>query len=81
MYLQQCDDDSKSYLYLLDTFVMSIVSYVKKFENRGKYENLLRTPKEVSLIDNENQILQHVSGCIVFALNKKYNLFSKSSKN
>ena len=79
--MQQCNDDSKSYLYLLDTFVMSIVSYVKKFENRRKYENLLRTPKEVPLTDNENQILQHVSGYIVFAINKKYNLFSKSLKN
>ena len=79
--MQQCNDDSKSYLYLLDTFVMSIVSYVKKFENRRKYENLLRTPKEVPLIDNENQILQHVIGYIVFAINKKYNLFSKSLKN
>ena len=34
IYLQQYNDDSSSYLYLLDTFVMNIVSYVIEFENR-----------------------------------------------
>ena len=38
-------------------------------------------PKEVRLTDNENQILQYVSGYIAFALKKKYNLLSKSSEN
>ena len=39
------------------------------------------TPKEVPLNDNEQQILRYVSGYIVFALKKKYNLLSKSSKS
>ena len=39
------------------------------------------TPKEVPLNDNEQQILRYVSGCIVFALTKMYNLLSKSSKS
>ena len=68
-------------MIVLDTFVMNIVSYVIEFENREKYKNLPMTPKEVPLNDNEQQILRYVSGYIVFALNKKYNLLSKSSKS
>ena len=67
IYLQQYNDDSSSYLYLLDTFVMNTVSYVIEFENRGKYKNLTMTPKAVPLNDNEQQILQYVSGYILFA--------------
>ena len=81
IYLQQYNDDSSSYLYLLDTFVMNIVNYVIEFENRQKCKNLPMTPKEVPLNDNEQQILRYVSGYIVFALKKKYNLLSKSSKS
>ena len=81
IYLRQYNDDSSSYLYLLDTFVMNIVSYVIEFENRGKYKNLPVTPKEVPLNDNEQQILRYVSGYIVFSLKKKYNLLSRSSKS
>ena len=81
IYLRQYNDDSSSYLYLLDTFVMNIVSYVIELENRGKYKNLPVTPKAVHLNDNEQQILRYVSGHIVFSLKKKYNLFSKSSKS
>ena len=36
MYLQQYNDESSSLLYLLDTYVMNIVRYVVKLENRGK---------------------------------------------
>ena len=82
IYLQQYNDDSSSsYLYLLDTFVMNIVNYVIEFENRQKCKNLPMTPKEVPLNDNEQHILRYVSGYIVFALKKKYNLLSKSSKS
>ena len=81
IYLQQYNDDSSSYLYLLDRFVLNIVSYAIELENRGKYKNLPMTPKEIPLNDNEQQILRYVSGYIVFALNKKYNLLSKSSKS
>ena len=81
VYLQQYNDDSSSYLHLLDTFVMNIVSYVIEFENREKYKNLPMTPKELLLNDNEQQILRYVSGYIVFALKKKYNLLSKSLKS
>ena len=80
IYLQQYNDDSSSYLYLLDTFVMNIVSYAIEFENSGKYKNLTVTPKEVPLNDNEQQILCYVSMYIVFALKTKYTLLSKSSK-
>ena len=80
IYLQQYNHDSSSYPYLLDTFVMNVVSYVIEFENRGKYKNLPMTPKEVPLNDSEQQILRYVSGYINFALKKKYKLLSKSSK-
>ena len=40
LYLQQYSDDSSSYLYLLDTFVMNIINYVIEIENGGKYNNL-----------------------------------------
>ena len=60
---------------------MNIVGYVTGFENRGKYKNLPMTAKEVLLTDNEQQILPHVCEYTVFALKKKYNLLSKSSKS
>ena len=40
LYLQQYSDDSSSYLYLLDTFVMNIINYVTEIENGGTYNNL-----------------------------------------
>ena len=40
LYLQQYSDDSSSYLYLLDTFVMNIINYVIEIENGGEYNNL-----------------------------------------
>ena len=40
LYLQQYSDDSSSYVYLLDTFVMNIINYVIENENGGKYNNL-----------------------------------------
>ena len=80
IYLQQYNDDSSSHFYLLDTFVMNIISYAIEFGNRGKYKNLTVTPKEVALNDNEQQILCYVSGYIVFALKTKYTLLLKSSK-
>ena len=56
---------------------MNIVNYVIKFENRGKYKNLPMTPKEAPLNENEQQISRYLSGCIVFALKKKYFTFIK----
>ena len=40
LYLQQYSDDSSSYLYLLETFVMNIINYVIEIETGGKYNNL-----------------------------------------
>ena len=52
IYLQLYNDDSSICLYLLDTFVMKIDSYVIEFEDRGKYKNLQMTPKKVPLNEN-----------------------------
>ena len=67
IYLQQYNDNSSSFLYLLDTFVM----YVIEFENREKYKNLPMTPKEVPLNDNEQQILRYVSGLHCLCIKEK----------
>ena len=40
LYLQQYSDDSSSYLYLLDTFVMNIINHVIEIGNGRKYKNL-----------------------------------------
>ena len=42
------------------------------------YKNLPMTQKEVPLTENEQPVLRHVCGCIVFTLKKKYYLLSKS---
>ena len=57
------------------------MSAVIEFQNKGKYKNLPMTPKELPLNYNEQQIWRYVSGYIVFALKKKYNLLSKLSKS
>lgn len=65
---------------LLDTFITNVVNYVIEFEHWGKYKILLITPEEVSLNNNQQQILLYVSSYIVFASKKRYNLLLKLSK-
>ena len=56
--------------------------YLRQYnDDSTSYKTLPVTPKEVPLSDNEQQILQYVSGYIVLTLKKKYKTCFQNHQN